>query len=258
LFEEILSNSVSRSPSFAKLRDFILLVTSQAISKIEENPLVLMDFFFSKTRRDCLRIQDGDNEGIWSEKDVDDKLPDAVDLNEQFSIPSSDPVLRCDQTRRLATIVSKSADGDEFLRWLSKSLRCVLYDDLEDLEDLDLSNGIFVSHFIEVGAAPSFVEEYIKNDAIGLLLALVGLVKLNDPDTFVFPEHITIQMIEAVERAKLFARREPVPPKKPRKRRQDEDLEFSGDVEHRKSKKLLAKEVQFKSAMVPLIDVVRS
>jgi hypothetical protein len=255
LFDEILSNPISRTPAFEKLREFILLVTSQFITKVEENPMLLMDLFFSKTRRDCLRIQNGDNEELWPEE-VKEALPDVVDLNEQFSVPSSDPVLRCDQVRRLSAIIAKSTDGDEFLRWLSKSLRSIMYDDLEDLEDLELSGGIFVSHFIEVGAAPSFVEAYIKNEAIAMLLHLIGFDKISDPDTFVFPSDVTIQMIEAVERAKMFARREPPPPKKSRKRAHLEGLEgdeSEGEKPQRK-KKESAKEAQYKSEMVLFIN----
>jgi hypothetical protein len=261
LFDEIVSNPISRSPAFAKLRDFILLVTSQAITRIQEDPTIVLDLFFSKLRADCLRIQNNENNLSHLSESLQ-PLPESIDLMRDFSIPSDDPVLRQHQVRKLSQLVSRSVDGDEFLRWLSKSLRMIMYGDLDVLEDLDISGGILISHFLDCGAAPSFVEAYIKNETIGMLLYLIGFDKVVNPDTFKFPLDIQIEMIEAVERTKLFQRRAAPPSKtvKSRRRALDKLDDFNSEEdEESKVRKPAGKDlVEYKSEMVDIFNMSSS
>jgi hypothetical protein len=233
----------------------MLLVTSQAISRIEEDPTIVLDLFFSKLRADCLRIQNNERDSPLSNLHFE-PLPENIDLVQQFSIPSNDPVLRQHQIRKLSLVISRSVDGDEFLRWLSKTLRMVMYRDLDILDDLDISNGVLISQFLDCGAAPSFVEEYVKNEAIGMLLHLVGFEKLADPDTFKFPANIEIETVEAVERAKMFQRRTAPPSKTMKKQRKtiEHGNEVDSDEEVSTKKKPPVKEViEYKSEMVQIL-----
>lgn len=69
IFYSVLSSSKSRNSKFADLKALIRVITSSAISKLEEQPDLLVELFFSKTRGDCARIQNGGDYDFYEEKE---------------------------------------------------------------------------------------------------------------------------------------------------------------------------------------------
>lgn len=147
LFNEILQHPISKTPGFADLRTFIELVTSSAIAKISERPSLIIELFFHKTKSDCYRIQNGDNDEGWRDY-VPQEVPDQEIIAAEFQTAHPDSAIRGEQIRKLSTLMALTSDGNEFLRWLSRCLRKVLYQDFDDLEgDFDIVDGILLSAF---------------------------------------------------------------------------------------------------------------
>ena len=47
---------MSRAPVYEPLKNVIRFICSEAISRVIENPYIVIDFLFSKTRSDCNRL----------------------------------------------------------------------------------------------------------------------------------------------------------------------------------------------------------
>ena len=70
-------------------------MVDSAMTRIKEYPHLIIDFFFSKTRGDCIRIQGGEDE---IRRQVDDDhyeqddvpLPSDADLILEFGVPHPD------------------------------------------------------------------------------------------------------------------------------------------------------------------------
>jgi hypothetical protein len=113
-------------------------ISKNVSAKIRENPYIAIDviktnqLFFSKTKSDCNRIQFGDTDDLWPTT-VEVEIPEQEDITKEFSARSEDKETLLKQIRKLSNIISNITDGAEYLRWLSKTLRQVHFEDFEDV-----------------------------------------------------------------------------------------------------------------------------
>ncbi len=56
VFHYFLSSPVSRAPVYEPLKNVIRFICAEAINRVIENPYMVIDFLFSKTRSDCNRL----------------------------------------------------------------------------------------------------------------------------------------------------------------------------------------------------------
>jgi hypothetical protein len=71
VFHMVLSSPISRSSKFADLKALIRVISASAISKLDDQPDLLVELFFSKTRGDCARIQNGGNYDFVEENQIE-------------------------------------------------------------------------------------------------------------------------------------------------------------------------------------------
>jgi hypothetical protein len=85
LFNTVMQSSYTQQTSrFADLRHLIELLMDSVASKLLERPTIILEFFFSKTRGECLRIQDGIEGDVFRE--LHNEKDEMVDYLRLFSL----------------------------------------------------------------------------------------------------------------------------------------------------------------------------
>ncbi|KAJ2991828.1 Topoisomerase 1-associated factor 1 [Globomyces sp. JEL0801] len=235
-FNEILNDPVSKLPIFDDLILFIKVTISSFSLRINDNPLLIFEIFCPKTKSDCYRIQNGDDE-VDLPWDFEPETNEVTNVNvvDAYSVPSTDPIMRNDQIRGLSTLISKTFDGTAFIKWLAsvydQSMRKVMYDDFDDIiaED-ERDNGIALVHFVTDYRSPPSVSSILDSQNGKLLLGLLGFEEHeSETVTWKFPKEIELETIESLERLKLFSKRPPV--KKPTSRKRKSAVELDAEAD---------------------------
>ncbi|KAJ3274817.1 Topoisomerase 1-associated factor 1 [Terramyces sp. JEL0728] len=167
LFNQIVHSPISKTTKFTKIVAFINLITSAAIKRLAENPTLILELFFSKTRSDCLRI-----------------------MNDQYQFDTMDGDL-------------EFAGFPEYMMFNHEIMRLVMYDDLDDF-NINLEQGALVSDFVWESAAPYDAEEYFEKQSVQYLMGLLGFTKYEQ--TWKFPPEIELETIENLENLSLFSK----------------------------------------------------
>ncbi|KAJ3324945.1 Topoisomerase 1-associated factor 1 [Boothiomyces sp. JEL0866] len=125
------------------------------------------------------------------------------DIVKKYSVPASDKGELLQQIRSLSEIISKNSRGNLMVKWISRIMRLVMYDDLDDF-NVNKESGILVSNFIWESAAPYDAEEYLAKESLQFLLALLGFTKAEA--TWKFPKEIDLETLENLEKLTLFSK----------------------------------------------------
>ena len=148
-FEKVLKSPLLALDNYDGLKKILKLICGGAVKRFNERPALVLEIFFSKNRSDCMNIQDGiyrDDESPF--RDTEQPLPSLEQLLVDYgNIDCEDPMAG-DYIRKLAKVINGESNGSEFTRWLSKSMRQVLYDDMDDVvTGQQKQDGIVLEYF---------------------------------------------------------------------------------------------------------------
>lgn len=107
-------------------------------------------------------------------------MPSLEQLLVEYEDKDPEDIMAGEYVRRLAAVIMKEPNGIEFTRWLSKSMRQVLYDDMDDVVTGEQKqNGLILKYFANSIDAPSSIESFITTNHAQLLLKLLGFKPFN-------------------------------------------------------------------------------
>ena len=146
-FEKVLKSPLMAMENYRELKAILKLICAGAIKRFNEHPELVLELFFSKNRSDCVRIQDGlfqpDSDEIAGER-----IPTLDEMLIEYKDVDCEDPMAGEYIRKLSNALSKEPNGSEFTRWLSKSMRQVLYDDMDDVvTGQQKQSGIILSYF---------------------------------------------------------------------------------------------------------------
>lgn len=87
-FHTFLVSPVARVAKYEPLKNVVGFICAEAMSRVVENPYIVIDFLFSKTRADCNRLLGNeDDHGITLAHIEEEEDPEVLSLLCSFSYP---------------------------------------------------------------------------------------------------------------------------------------------------------------------------